>query len=143
MLEIEAGAIRALADRLGIADRVHFAGPVGDPERWMAAADLFVLPTIYDPFSNACLEAMASGLPVITTKANGAAEILEEGRTGLVISDPCDVGGLAERIAGFLRPERREERAAAARATAEAFPMGEHVKQVLAMYEEVVRGSGA
>jgi UDP-glucose:(heptosyl)LPS alpha-1,3-glucosyltransferase len=143
VLEIEAGAIRALADRLGIADRVHFAGPVGDPERWMAAADLFVLPTIYDPFSNACLEAMASGLPVITTAANGVAEILGEARSGAVLPDPGDVAGLVDRIAEFLRPARREERAAAARATAEAFPMKEHVKQVLAMYEEVVRGSRA
>jgi len=129
---------RSLADRLGIADRVHFAGPVADPERWMAAADVFVLPTIYDPFSNACLEAMASGLPVITTTANGAAEILEEGRTGAALADPRDVTGLAERMAEFLRPAGREERAAAARAAAEAFPLEGHLKQVLAMYDEVV-----
>lgn len=131
------------AARLDIADRVHFAGPVADPERWMAAADLFVLPTIYDPFSNACLEAMASGLPVITTSANGASEIMEEGRTGAILGDPRDVGALADRIAELVRPERREERAAAARAVAEAFPMEGHVKQVLAMYEGVLRGWSA
>jgi len=129
---------RAMLDRLGILDRVHFSGAVGDPENWMRAADLFVLPTIYDPFSNACLEAMACGLPVITTTANGAAEILEERRSGAVLADPRDVVGLADRMAEFLRPAGREERAAAARATAETFPMEGHVKQVLAMYEEVV-----
>ena len=64
------GRARLQAERLGIVDRVHFPGVVTDPERWMAAADLFVLPTIYDPFSNACLEAMACGLPVATTRAN-------------------------------------------------------------------------
>lgn len=135
--------MRALAERLGIAHRVHLAGPVTDPERWMAGADLFVLPTIYDPFSNACLEAMASGLPVITTAANGLAEIIEEGRSGAVVSDPRDVQGLADRMGDFLDPARRDERRLAARTAAEAFPMTGHVKQVLAMYEEVLRGSPA
>jgi UDP-glucose:(heptosyl)LPS alpha-1,3-glucosyltransferase len=135
--------VRALADRLGIADRVHLAGPVADPERWMGAADLFVLPTIYDPFSNACLEAMASGLPVITTAANGAAEVIEEGRSGAVVSDPRDAQGLADRMADFLDPARREERRSAARAAAGAFPVGRHVEQVMAVYEEVVRESPA
>ena len=134
---------RSQAARLGIADRVHFAGPVADPERWMAAADLFVLPTIYDPFSNACLEAMACGLPVITTAANGVAEVMEEWRTGAVLADPRDMQGLADRMEEYLHPARREERAAAARAAAEAFPAEGHLKQVLAMYEDVVRGTGA
>ncbi len=130
---------RSLADRLGIANRVHFAGPVADPEGWMAAADLFVLPTIYDPFSNACLEAMACGLPVITTMGNGIAEVLEKWRTGSVIVDPCDVVGLADRITDFLDPVRREERRVAARACAEAFPAEGHLKQMLVTYEDVVR----
>lgn len=134
---------RSQTARLGITDRVHFAGPVADPERWMAAADLFVLPTLYDPFANTCLEALASGLPVITTTANGAAEILEERRTGAAISDPRDVVGLADRIEEFLRPARRGERAAAARAGAEAFPLEGHVQQVLALYEEVRAGGPA
>lgn len=130
---------RALAEGLGLADRVHFAGPVPDPERWMAAADLFVLPTIYDPFSNACLEALACGLPVVTTAGNGAAEVLEEGQSGSVLPDPSDVEGLAGRIAEFLRPDRRDERRAAARAAAERFPAEGHVKEVLALYEQCLR----
>jgi UDP-glucose:(heptosyl)LPS alpha-1,3-glucosyltransferase len=130
---------RLLAGRLGIADRVHFAGPVADPEGWMAAADLFVLPSIYDPFSNACLEAMACGLPVITTAGNGIAEVLEKWRTGSVIVDPRDVVGLADRITEFLDPMWREERRATARACAEAFPAEGHLKQMLVTYEEVVR----
>jgi UDP-glucose:(heptosyl)LPS alpha-1,3-glucosyltransferase len=132
--------MRALAERLGIADRVYFAGVVTDPERWMAAADLFVLPTIYDPFSNACLEAMACGVPVITTRANGVAEIMEEWRTGAIIADPRDVAGLADRMAELLDPVRREERSAAARACAEGFPAEEHLKQMLATYEDMLRG---
>jgi UDP-glucose:(heptosyl)LPS alpha-1,3-glucosyltransferase len=137
------GRARLQAERLGIVDRVHFPGVVTDPERWMAAADLFVLPTIYDPFSNACLEAMACGLPVATTRANGVAEIMEEWRTGAILADPRDVAGLADRMAELLDPVRREERSAAARACAEGFPAEEHLKQMLATYEEVLKGARA
>ncbi len=137
------GRARLQAERLGILDRVHFPGVVTDPERWMAAADLFVLPTIYDPFSNACLEAMACGLPVATTRANGVAEIMEEWRTGAILADPRDVAGLADRMAELLDPLRREERSAAARACAEGFPAEEHLKQMLATYEEALKGARA
>ncbi|MGD0267278.1 MAG: glycosyltransferase family 4 protein [Candidatus Methylomirabilota bacterium] len=137
------GRARLQAERLGIVDRVHFPGVVTDPERWMAAADLFVLPTIYDPFSNACLEAMACGLPVATTRANGVAEIMEEWRTGAILADPRDVAGLVDRMAELLDPVRREERSVAARACAEGFPAEEHLKQMLATYEEVLKGARA
>jgi UDP-glucose:(heptosyl)LPS alpha-1,3-glucosyltransferase len=137
------GRARLQAERLGIADRVHFAGVVTDPERWMAAADLFVLPTIYDPFSNACLEAMACGVPVVTTRANGVAEIMEEWRTGAILAEPRDVAGLADRMAELLDPVRREERSAAARACAGGFPAEEHLKQMLATYEDLLRGARA
>ena len=133
---------RGMAERLGILDRVSFTGAVADPEHWMRAADLFVLPTIYDPFSNACLEAMASGLPVITTRANGVAEIMEEWRTGAVVADPRHVTDLADRMQELLDPARREERAAAARQCAQAFPAEKHLEQFLATCEEVLRGAG-
>jgi len=57
---------------------VRFLGGAKDPERLLQGGDVMVLPTRYDPFANACLEAMACGLPVITTSANGAAEVLPE-----------------------------------------------------------------
>jgi UDP-glucose:(heptosyl)LPS alpha-1,3-glucosyltransferase len=132
---------RLQAGRLGIAERVSFSGVVTDPERWMAAADLFVLPTIYDPFSNACLEAMACGVQVVTTRANGVAEIMEERHTGAIIADPRDGEALADGMAACLDLARREERMAAARAAAEAFPAEAHFKEVLAVYAELARGA--
>src|SRR5207245_1040817 len=57
-------------------ETVQFLGEVADISRVYAAADIFILPTIYDPFSNACLEALACGLPVITTGSNGFSEII-------------------------------------------------------------------
>lgn len=80
-------AMRTLAHRLGIASRVHFEGGQQDVRGYYAAADCFVLPTLYDPLPNAALEALACGLPTITTTQCGAAELIEGGKTGYV----CDV----------------------------------------------------
>lgn len=71
------GAYRALAKKLGVADCVIFTGARRDVARFYAAADVFLFPTIYEPFSNVCLEAMAQGCAVFTTQANGASEILD------------------------------------------------------------------
>jgi len=89
--------------------RVKFLGALpGEKLRGvLAASDVFVLPTIYDPFSNACIEALAAGLPVITTTANGFAEIIEPGVDGDAIA-PGDTQALAAAIASWADPRRRE-----------------------------------
>ena len=92
---------RRLASRLG-AGEIIFTGQVGDMERYYGAADVFVLPTLYDPFSNVCLEAMACALPVITTNSNGAAEIITEGVDGYVIDDARSTHLMADRIEALL-----------------------------------------
>ncbi|NPA94987.1 MAG: glycosyltransferase family 4 protein, partial [Thermodesulfobacteria bacterium] len=69
------GALKGLVNELGLSDRVVFLGYRKDSEMLYRAADLFCLPTSYDPFANACLEAMACGVPVVTTAQNGAAEL--------------------------------------------------------------------
>lgn len=74
-----------VAARLEVASRVRFVGPVTDPLPYYAMADLFLLPTIYDPFPNAALEALACGLPTITTDACGAGELIEEGVNGWIV----------------------------------------------------------
>jgi UDP-glucose:(heptosyl)LPS alpha-1,3-glucosyltransferase len=100
---------------LPASDRTQFLGELGEMRELMEAADVFLLPTIYDPFSNACLEAMAAGLPVITTEANGFAEIMRPGRDGEVLRNPGDVEGIAKGIEkwgaepGESRDGRRRE----------------------------------
>jgi UDP-glucose:(heptosyl)LPS alpha-1,3-glucosyltransferase len=74
--------------------QAKFLGVVNDLPGLYTAADVFTLPTIYDPFSNACLEATAAGLPVVTTTANGFSEILTPGVHGSVVA-PGDVSALA------------------------------------------------
>ncbi len=84
-----------MAQEMGLSDRVRFYGPRSDVIRFYQVSDAFVLPTIYDPFSNATLEALAMGLYVITTDGNGCAEVIGEG-AGEVVSD---TGELTEAMA--------------------------------------------
>ncbi|MBI2315552.1 MAG: glycosyltransferase family 4 protein, partial [Betaproteobacteria bacterium] len=90
-------AMQARASRLGIAPRVVFAGGQEDVGPWYVLADCLVLPTLYDPFPNAALEAMACGLPLITSTSCGAAELVREGENGYVC-DALDSAALADRM---------------------------------------------
>jgi UDP-glucose:(heptosyl)LPS alpha-1,3-glucosyltransferase len=89
-------------------DRVHFLGAQNREgmNALLAAADVFVLPTIYEPFSNACLEALSAGIPVVTTAANGFSEILSVSE-GEIISEPSNIPALATAIAAWSDPAKR------------------------------------
>lgn len=128
----------AQARALGIADRVRFVGHACDPEAYYAAADVFVLPTFFDPFANATLEAMASGLPVITSRLNGASEVLTPGSDGLVIEDPRDVTSLADAIAEVANPGRREAMGQRARETALRYAWDGPLRTTLDVYERTL-----
>jgi len=88
------GRYKRLAKQLGVANRVALLGPQEDVRRFYGAADAFVLPTLYDPCPNAALEAMACGLPVVTTTKSGAAELVLEHDAGFVCPSR-DVDSLA------------------------------------------------
>ena len=81
---------RERIEKLGLSNQVTFLGTVTDTQSWYQMADLFILPTLYDPFSNSCLEALACGCPVLTTHSNGASECLNE-TNGLAVNFPRDV----------------------------------------------------
>ena len=98
-----------LAKKLGILGEVIFAGSTNEPEKYYGAADLLVHPTLYDACSLTVLEALASGLPVITSTSNGASGILTNGQEGFVIQDPRDVKILCEKITYFFDEGKRQE----------------------------------
>jgi UDP-glucose:(heptosyl)LPS alpha-1,3-glucosyltransferase len=127
-----------LARELGIADRVTFAGERRDINRLYAAADLFCLPTHYDPCSLTVLEALASGLPVITTRSNGASECITPGENGFVIAHPADTPALAEAFAALSDPALCARMGHAARAAAEGRSWERVVAEIMRVYEEVM-----
>ncbi len=113
-----AGRYAALAARLGIAQRVRWAGPVEDVRPLYAAADCFILPSLYDPFPNAALEALAMGLPVIVSRRCGAAELVRDGENGWSC-EANDAAGLARQMERATEVAASERLRAAARATAQ------------------------
>ncbi len=108
-----------LAQEIGLPqDAVRFLGSVSDVVPVYHAADVFVLPSLYDPCANACLEAMAAGLPVVTSAANGASELVEETAADAILPDPLDAVGLADRLTPMLDADTRRARGEAGRAVA-------------------------
>lgn len=120
-------------------DRVRFLGEVADLRPLYAAADMFILPTIYDPFSNACLEALASGLPIITTRANGFSEIMEDRIHGSIVDEPDDVDDLRNAIQAWSDPTRRQVARPSILKRAAQFDISRNVERTL----EIVLQSAA
>jgi UDP-glucose:(heptosyl)LPS alpha-1,3-glucosyltransferase len=131
------GPWRAEAERLGVAERTRFLGLRRDVAALYAAADALVLPTRYDAFANVCLEAAASGLPIVTSAANGAARWL--GDAALVVEHAADAHGFSGALEALLEPTLRETLGQRARARAEGRSWERHTEELRALYAEVVR----
>ena len=129
---------KELASKLGVLDKIIFAGFVPDISEYYAASDIFVFPTAYEAFSLATLEAVASGLPILATKVNGTEELIKEGYNGFFIKrEPKDI---AEKINISVEDENlRKQMSRNARKTAEKYSWDEVAKRTLKVYEEVVR----
>lgn len=138
------GEMLRLATAVGVADRIRILPPTDRIEQYYAAADIFVFPTPYDAFGMVITEAMACALPVVTSTAAGAAELIEPGRTGLLVTDPTDVPALA----GHLRmladnPEARHRMGAAAAHAMRTESWDTVADQTMALYERLTSARGA
>jgi len=122
-----------------IPKNVRFLGPVADMPSLYAASDLFVLPTIYDPFSNACLEALSFEMPVITTAANGFSEIVETGIHGQIIDRPNDIVAIRKAIEHWADAARRDAAKEKCASLARQFSMDRNVQQTLKILEGLKR----
>jgi len=127
---------RRAAEQAGILLTTRFLGPRADAEVCFAAADLYVLPTRYDPFANTTLEALASGLPVITTRDNGASELLEEGVSGSVLP-ALDAVAIERALVAWCEADRLAEASARARELAEHHPIAGTCAASAAILDEV------
>lgn len=128
---------RALTASLGLTDRVHFRGPVSagvgaNLGELYRGSDALVHPTFADHCSLVVLEALASGLPVVTTRRNGAAERMESGRHGFILEDPRDIAALAAALLRLQDRKKLDEMRAAAIALRPQLDFADHARGVLA-----------
>jgi glycosyltransferase involved in cell wall biosynthesis len=102
-------ALASLVHELGLDDHVVFTGRRSDVARLMAAADVYAMPSVDEPFGLVFLEAMAMERPVVALDNGGTPEVVEHGRSGL-LSSPGDIEGFAANVLLLLRePELREQ----------------------------------
>ncbi|MDO8346826.1 MAG: glycosyltransferase family 4 protein [Rugosibacter sp.] len=128
----EAG-MQALAQRLGIAARVRFFGAQQDVRPFYGAADVFALPTRYDPFPNAALEALACGLPLLTTATCGAAERVSVANGAVIAAG--DVVALAVQLDALCAPDRAASMREAARQSVLDLDLERMAQRLSALYD--------
>ncbi len=133
---------RRYVDRMGLSGQVNLAGRVDDPLPYYAAADYYVHPTYYDPCSLVVLEAAACGLPLITSRYNGASEMFCDGEDVLLVDNPADDAELAGAMRTLLDDSARQRLGAAARATILQHSFHRNVDQILEIYQEILDRRG-
>jgi len=132
----ERGALADLARHLGVADQVAFLGRRDDGANLLAGCDVVVIPSRREGLGVAALEAMAAGRPVVASRVGGLADVVVDGRTGLLVP-PDDDAALATALARILEDD--EARAAWGRAGPERVGEGFLPSQMVAAYVEVYR----
>lgn len=137
--EIHRPAMEARAHALGLAERVRFIGTCRRMEILLAASDVLVLPTLFDPCANVVLEAMASGCVPITTITNGACELIEDGVNGFRCGAPRDGERLVEALRRALTADR-PRMAAAARERMRTLTWEHHTQEVVSILANAKRG---
>lgn len=139
LLVVGLGKVREyyeLADRMKLLDRVIFVGPTREVDRLYHAADALLLPVFYDPAPLVVIEALASGLPVISTANLGSADIITTHQAGAIVEHPQDVAALAAALDTLpISGPERAALAARARQAAEGVPGDVFVEKLLALYD--------
>ncbi|MCP9757720.1 glycosyltransferase family 1 protein [Aquitalea sp. S1-19] len=129
---------KVLAEKLGVSKRVRFTGPQHDVKPFYGMADAFILPTLYDPFPNVCVEALACGLPVFTSLQCGAAELIDNGKNGWV-ADALSVSTIQMQLGQWLtRREAWPEMAFNARQCAEPLTLATMAETLLEHYQTLL-----
>ncbi len=130
---------KKLAEKLGVLDQFHFVGFVDDVRKAFAGCDFFILPTYYDPCSLVVFEALACGLPVITTACNGAGEVMTQHVEGIVATTPESTGQLADAIDAMCDDSLRLDMAIRARELGTMQTLEKHVERLIDLCSEVAQ----
>ncbi len=136
--------LERLVEELDLGSAVHFAGFVKNVSEFYAALDIFVFPSLAEPLGSSLLTAMANGLPVVAVARGAVPEVVEDGRTGLLVRDP-DAASLAAAVARYLRdPVFAADVGLAARETIkQRFTADQMVENTLRVYREVCATGGS
>jgi UDP-glucose:(heptosyl)LPS alpha-1,3-glucosyltransferase len=122
-------------DELNVVERVIFAGPQSKVEELLRAPDALALPSLFEPFGNVAMEAMASGVPVLTSAFCGVAELVPPSMRGFILDDPTDPGEIALRLGALL--DAPAGLAGDARVTAEKFTWSRYGGELNAMIDSL------
>jgi UDP-glucose:(heptosyl)LPS alpha-1,3-glucosyltransferase len=126
--------------KLDLNSRILYKGYVSDIRDYYNAADIFVFPTLYEPFGLVITEALSTGLPVITSRSAGAAELITDGFEGLLLDNPTDSGEIAEKICVLLEDKKlRDQMGTKGRATMKKYNWDFVAKKTLNVYEGAVK----
>ncbi|MGZ4385806.1 MAG: glycosyltransferase family 4 protein, partial [Gaiellaceae bacterium] len=129
---------RALARELGVQDDVLFLGPRSDTQRFYAAADVFVFPTLYEAFPLVALEAAASGLPIVAPGANGIEELLAGSGAGVMVARTSEeIGDALARLGEDA--QMRSRLGVRARRLSSRFTWDRSASSVEAIYRSLAR----
>jgi UDP-glucose:(heptosyl)LPS alpha-1,3-glucosyltransferase len=131
------GPYLRLAKKMGVFGEVIFAGSTDEPEKYYGAADVLVHPTFYDACSLTVLEALASGLPVITARCNGAGGIISDAQEGFVLNDPRNIQILAGEILFLSQPGTLQEASRAARRLAQKYSHQQCHQEMVKVFREL------
>ncbi|MDD5706242.1 MAG: glycosyltransferase family 4 protein [Kiritimatiellae bacterium] len=137
-VKAQSGVARLVA-RLGLSGEVRLIGNTPCAEKYYAASDFLLFPTYYDPCANVTFEALASGLPVITTRRNGGSEIVADDREGWTVEHPDRIDEMAAHIEALHDRARLSRMQAAARRLAETHPLEDKLAAIEAVLVEAAR----
>ncbi|MBI5406115.1 MAG: glycosyltransferase family 4 protein [Nitrospirae bacterium] len=130
---------KTLAEEIGVQKRIRFLGPVEGVERYYAAADILISPTLYEPMANVILEALATGIPVVTSRDCGNAEVITDGEDGWIINDPADPREISLRIKTAMEKARDQEMERRTRKKAEQFTLQRTIGEITDLITSAVK----
>jgi UDP-glucose:(heptosyl)LPS alpha-1,3-glucosyltransferase len=126
-------------ERAGLSERVKFIGPTREMGKVYAAGDALLLPTFYDSFGLVVVEALAHGIPVVSTEFLGAADLVRRNEVGTIVKSPREVSAMAAALDGFPADgNERAELAARCRRAAEGMPGEKYVERVIEIYHSII-----
>ena len=132
------------AEELGLGGEIRLLGFRSDPERWLAACDCLVVPSVDEPFGRTLIEAMLLGTPVVGADSGGNREAIRHGQTGLLVppDDPLAFAAAIHRLASSAHPLRQAIVEAARADASGRFGTARHANAVMAIYDRILRSEG-